>query len=193
MPKLIAIDPGDVYTGVAFFETDVDPWQPSDDASWECVDAQEFIDEEFIDAFGETLLTGNSFDIVIFERWRLYADHAVEKTGNEFITSQRIGQIKLLVRWRNEHVDRHDRAEAEGRLMTCEQQGGTCADPADRPHRILLVDQVADIKKPTRGILKTKGIKSVAKPIAREHYSGRDHVVDAELHGWYFILHGRHQ
>jgi hypothetical protein len=52
---------------------------------------------------------------------------------------------------------------------------------------------VADIKKPTAGILRTKRIKSVAKPIARKHYSGRDHVVDAELHGWRYILKTRHE
>lgn len=192
MSNLIAIDPGDVYVGVAFFETTGDPWRESEDKTWSCVDAQELTPDEFVDAFALSLLDGDSYDAVIFERFRLYEDKSGEQVGSEFPTSQLIGVIKYLVRARNEHVDRHDAAEANGWMMTCELQGGTCADPAKRPHRVELVGQMADIKKPTRGILKTKHIKSVARPIARENYHGRDHCVDAELHGWYWILHGRH-
>lgn len=193
MANLIAIDPGDIYVGVAFFETETSSWAESEDKDWSCVDAQEFTPVGFEDAFALSLLDGDSYDAVIFERWRLYGDHAANQVGSEFETSQLIGVIKYLVRIRNEHVLRHEQAEANGKMMTCELQGGTCADPAKRPHHVDLVGQMADIKKPTRGILKSKRIKSVAKPIAREHYSGRDHVVDAELHGWYHILHGRHE
>jgi hypothetical protein len=193
MANLIAIDPGDVYTGVAWFETHTDSLAESLDRDWECVAVQEFGRLEFEDAFAESLLDGDSYDAVIYERFRLYEDKSPEQKGSEFETSQLIGVIKFLVRARNEHVARHNRAEATGKIMTCELQGGTCADPANRPHRVELVGQVADIKKPTAGILRTKRIKSVAKPIARKHYSGRDHVVDAELHGWRYILRTRHE
>ena len=181
--KLIAIDPGDVYTGVAFFTTD-------EGGDWYCQDAQEFSPEDFEDALAELLYLrdGTPPPIIVYEKWRLYADHAKEKTGSEFPTSQHIGVIKYLVRVHNDHVARHEAAEAEGKLMSCELQGRMCADPKHRPQPVTIVMQPADIKKPTAGILRHKKIKSVAKPIAKENYSGRGHVVDAELHGWHHIL-----
>lgn len=192
MGNLIAIDPGDEYVGVAFFETDEDPWRESKDKSWSCVDAQEFSPDGFIDAFAESLLDGDSYDVVIYERFRLYGDKSAEQTGSEFLTSQLIGVIKYLVRARNEHVERHALAEAEGKMMTCELGGGMCADPEKVLKHVELVGYMADIKKPTAGILRTKKIKSVARPIARELYSGRNHIVDAELHGWRWVLKGRY-
>jgi hypothetical protein len=189
--ELIAIDPGDRWTGVAFFATD-------EDGAWYCQDADEFeAPSTFEDALADLILMSREEPppIIVYEKWRLYADHAREQTGSEFEASQHIGVIKYLVRVHNDHVDRHERAEAEGKMMTCELQGGICEDPKVRPQRITIVKQPADIKKPTAGILRTKKIKSVAKPIARELYSGRDHIVDAELHGWHHILRtmgGRH-
>lgn len=184
MTTLIAIDPGDRWTGVAFFE--------GEDGTWECVDAQEFDPQDFEDALAELLFRRDDNpvpDIIVYEVWRLYADHAKEKTGSEFETSQHIGVIKYLVRVNNEHASRHDEADSElGGIMTCELQGQMCADPDHRPRQIELVRQVADIKKPTRGILNKKKIKSVARPISKELYKNRDHVVDAELHGWHHIL-----
>lgn len=181
--ELVAIDPGDVYTGVAFFATD-------DDGGWYCQDAQEFSPPDFEDAFAELILMDRETPppIVVYEKWRLYADKAKTQTGSEFLASQHIGVIKYIVRVHNAHVERHEQAEREGKMMTCELQGGFCADPNHRPQPVELVKQPADIKKPTTGILRHKGIKSVAKPIARESYGGRDHVVDAELHGWHHIL-----
>lgn len=180
---LIAIDPGDRWTGVAFFQRHPD--------GWECVDAQEFDPEEFEDALAELLILDRSEgqpEYVVYEKWRLYADHAKEKTGSEFPTSQHIGVIKYLVRVHNDHVERHIQAEKQGKMMTCELQGQPCADPSARPLHVMLVKQPADIKKPTRGILNKKKIKSVARPISKELYEGREHIVDAELHGWKFIL-----
>lgn len=186
MFDLIAIDPGDRWTGVAFFNRD-------EDGNWYCADAQEFDPPEFEDALAQTILDyGDYVDteppIIVYEKWRLYADHAKEKTGSEFPTSQHIGVIKFLVRIHNDHVLRHEAAEVAGKMLTCELEGGACADPRHRPKPITIVKQPADIKKPTAGILRKKKIKSVAKPIAREQYSNRDHVVDAELHGWHHIL-----
>ena len=179
---LIAIDPGDVYTGVAFFSRG--------DDGWACEDAQEFSPHDFENALAQTLLDrdGTPPPIIVYERWRLYADHSREKTGSEFPTSQHIGVIKFIVRVHNDHVDRHERAEAKGKMMTCELVGGHCHDPKVRPQRVTIFGQMADIKKPTRGILRFKKIKSVAKPIAKELYNNRDHIVDAELHGWKYIL-----
>lgn len=182
---LIAIDPGDKWTGVAFFRQEPD--------GWECVDAQEFSPSEFEDALAELLMMDpqgipEGFTIV-YERWRLYADHAMEKTGSTFPSCQHIGVIKYLARVYNEHAQRHFQAAHDGKFMSCERAGGTCSD-AQRPMPMSLniLDQVADIKKPTRGILNKKRIRSVAGPIAKEEYGNRDHVKDAELHGWHYIL-----
>lgn len=177
---LVAIDPGDRWTGVAFFKEESDGWY--------CQDAIEMGREEFEDGFAELILSGDSPKIVVYERWRLYGDKANEQKGSEFDATQIIGVIKYICRVRNQHVDRHLLAEEQGKLMSCELQGGQCADPNLRVAPVELVGQMADIKKPTRGILRYKKIKSVAKPIAKELYQGRDHIVDAELHGWHHVL-----
>lgn len=187
--RLIAIDPGDRWTGVAFFATDRD-------GNWFCQDAQEFDPPDFEDALAELLMLDRASgqpEVIVYEKWRLYGDKAKLQTGSEFLASQHIGVIKYLVRVHNAHAERHIAAEEQGRMMTCELQGGHCANPAAKPITIDLIKQPADIKKPTRGILRHKGIKSVAKPIAKEHYNNRDHVVDAELHGWYYVLHTLNQ
>lgn len=190
MKSLIAIDPGDAFVGVAFFESeDEDPWASPVQSKWECVDAQEFAPNEFADAFAETILDGD-LDTVVFERFRLYGDKANEQKGSEFETSQLIGVIKFLVRIHNVHVQRHADAEANGQMLDCEQAGQWHHDPTKRPRHVHIFGQMADIKKPTAGILRHKKIQSVAKPISREHYNGRDHIVDAELHGWKYILDG---
>lgn len=182
--ELIAIDPGDRWTGVAFFSTD-------DDGHWYCADAQEFAPSDFEDALAETIFERGSTPphTVVYEKWRLYADKAGTQTGSEFLASQHIGVIKYIVRVNNEHAERHDEAEDSGKIMSCELQGQMCENPAHRPREITIVKQGAEIKKPTRGILKKKGLKSVAGPIAKAEYGNRDHVKDAELHGWYYILH----
>lgn len=181
---MIAIDPGDVYTGVAFFEED-----PDEPYGWRCIDAQEFEPDVFLDGLAESLIDGD-LDVVIFEKFRLYADKARMQTGSEFLTAQSIGVIRWLVRNHNAHMRRHIQADTPGsaEILSCEQAGGPCATPKNEFHEVLLVKQPADIKKPTRGILRGKKIKSVAKPISVKEYGGRDHVVDAELHGWKWIL-----
>lgn len=180
--ELIAIDPGDVHVGVAFFATD-------EDGAWYCQDAQQIEHDDFLDGLAHMILMERQTPpTVVFERFRLYGDKSKEQTGSEFLTAQMIGVIKYLVRVHNDHVSRHDDAEARGKMMTCELQGGTCAEPKDRPQRIEIVGQMADIKKPTAGILRTKKIKSVGKVAIKENPGWGIHCVDAELHGWYHIL-----
>jgi len=187
MATLTAVDPGDRYTGVAFFEPADNKW------GWECIDAVEFDNEEepdgFIDALTESVLD-NEVPILIFERWRLYNDKAEEQTGSEFQTCQLIGQMKFVVRRHNEHCYLHTRALNAGMMTTCELRGASCQDKDIGWQPVLMIGQQTDIKKPARGILRGKGIKSIAKGIARREYGGRDHVEDAELHGWYHILEG---
>lgn len=179
--ELIAVDPGDAHVGVAFFAKD-------EDGKWYCEDAQQLEPEEFEDGFAELILMDPTPPIVVFERFRLYGDKANEQKGSEFRTSQMIGVIKFVCRQRNNHVARHEDAEAQGRLMSCEQRGGACEDPENRPQAVTIVGQMADIKKPTTGILRHKKIKSVGKVRKAENKGWGDHCVDAELHGWHHIL-----
>lgn len=180
--ELIAIDPGDKHVGVAFFATD-------EDGGWYCQDAQQIEHDDFLDGLAEMILMDSQTPpIVVYEKFRLYADKAELQTGSEFLTSQMIGVIKYLVKVHNDHVARHDEAEAVGKLMTCELQGGSCMDVKDRPKPITIVKQPADIKKPTAGILRTKKIKSVGKAAKKENPGWGDHCVDAELHGWFYVL-----
>jgi hypothetical protein len=180
--EIIAIDPGDKHVGVAFFAT-------NDDGEWYCQDAQQIEHDDFIDGLAEMILIDREPPLtVVYEKFRLYADKAELQTGSEFLTSQMIGVIKYLVRVHNQHVDRHDEAERTGKLMTCELQGQRCQDVKDRPRRIEIVKQPADIKKPTTGILRAKGIKSVGKVAKKENPGWGDHCIDAELHGWRYIL-----
>lgn len=182
--KLIAVDPGDTHVGVAFFETDdPNPWTGGGGDKWECVDAQEWSPMDFADAVGETLLAGE-IETLVIERFRLYGDKAQEQTGSEFETAQLIGILKYLVRLNNMHVARHEAVEEGGGLLPCEQRGGTCQDGTPYRH-VTLALQMADIKKPTIGVLRSRKIKSTAK---REAAGG--HAFDAELHGWYYILKG---
>lgn len=187
MTQLIAVDPGDVHVGVAFFETDEpDPWTGEGGADWACVDTQEWEPMEFADALGETMFEG-SLNTLVYERFRLYADKAPEQTGSEFETSQLIGILKYLVRLNNNHVAKHHQVnDIEGRYLPCEMQGGGCT-PRLKMRHVNLVGQMADIKKPTTGVLRSRKIKSTAK---RQKTGG--HCVDAELHGWHFILNGDH-
>jgi hypothetical protein len=183
--KLIAIDPGDRYVGVAFFTED-----PDEEHGWYCADAQEFDPREFEDGFAESIVN-NEYDYVVIERFRLYKDKAMLQTGSEFETSQLIGALKFIVRKHNEHAARHANADTtEGRILKCELPGGVCNNPPWTPKPVTLLLQMADIKKPTTAILRRKGIKSVAGPISKSDYKGRDHVKDAELHGWKAILDG---
>lgn len=184
MIDLIAVDPGDVHVGVAFFRE-----VPDAKWGWECYDALEFEPDEFMDALTETLLA-NELKTLVFERFRLYEDKSLEQKGSEFETAQLIGQMKFMVRKHNEHVKLHVDAEAKGKMLTCELQGRGCADAAIDQQPVTMVGQFADVMKPTRGIAKKRGITSTARAIDRKEYEGRGHVIAAELHGWYWVLEG---
>lgn len=186
MATLVAVDPGDRWTGVAFFTNDPDPFT-REPLGWRCQGAVEMGREEFEDSLSETL-EDSDLDFLVYERFRLYGDKAGAQTGSEFDTSQIIGVIKWLVRTHNAHAAEHEAADKTGHvILPCEAPGGAHHEPRVwRP--TTLAGQMADIKKPTRGILNHRGIKSVARPIAVKQYEGRDHIMDAELHGWHYIL-----
>lgn len=185
LTRMIAIDPGDVHVGVAFFET----WgHPDSDDGWECVDTQEITPEELEDALLETFLDGD-VDILVYEKFFLYEDKAMAQVGSEFRTSQLIGVIRYLWRQQEIHASAHDQAREKGKILTCELEGFTCADPKRMSGKhVTLVSQPASIQDPTAGILRARKIKSTAK----RNKDTAGHQVSAELHGWYYLLQGRH-
>lgn len=184
MTGLIAVDPGDVHCGVAFFV------RADNKFGWQCTNTEEFSPDDFLDALAETFVEQDpDWQFLVYEKFRLYADKARLQTGSEFPTAQIIGVVRWLGRTHNRHAGEHRAALENGSLCTCQLPGGTC-DPARQAGQgryvgpVELVCQPADIKKPTAGILRTKGIKSVAK-LEGDRLG---HRVDAELHGWHFIL-----
>lgn len=188
-PVMVCVDPGDVHVGVAFFLQD-----DALEHGWRCYDAKEMTPDDFLDLFTE-MVVKNAVKVVVFERFRLYSDKSVEQTGSEFATAQVIGVIKYVVRAHNRHADRHARACKQNLRMTCEGSEENDCVPSALLQPVYLVGQMADIKKPTRGILRFRGIKS--KAVARReaiHAGGRAcakdhcHAVDAELHGWRWIF-----
>ena len=183
--SLIAVDPGDEYVGVAFFEErEVDDEFPY---GWECVDVQEINPDDFLDGLAELVAT-DGVDILVYESFRLYADKSREQTGSEMLTAQMIGVIKWLWRANMRHVCEHEKAEELGKMTTCELPGGVCHNPPRRPQHITLVKQRPDDKKPAKGICNRRGIVSVAKAMKKQHPEWGIHVADAELHGWFYIL-----
>lgn len=184
---LVAVDPGDNHTGVAFFNRD-------DEGKWYCFDVQEFEPDEFNDAWMETLVGREEPEFLIVEIFRLYGDKSNEQTGSQFLTPQQIGVLKFITRKHNEHAQAHLDAIEFNRMTTCERPGEVCNNPdLSHPRLITLHMQPADIKKPCAGILRQQGIKSLAKTRgAKAFASGKTiHCADAELHGWYYILRTR--
>jgi hypothetical protein len=178
--ELIAIDPGDRHIGVAFFGQ-------ATPGHWYCQDAQQIDDpDEFEDMLLETLLTDGGVRHVVYERFRLYEDKAQLQKGSEFRTAQMIGVIKFIVRQRHLHVQKHQ--ERQRGILPCELQGGMCKDLPDGPPELTIFGQMADIKKPTAGILRFKKIKSVGKKAKADNKGWGDHAIDAELHGFKYIL-----
>lgn len=178
--RLIAVDPGDVHCGVAVFKDDGDGWYYSSGI--------ELPPDDFEEALARDIVAGD-VDILAYERFRLYADKSREQKGSEFRTSQCIGAMEFMTRSHNAHVTLHQRADAREPgappLLTCELPGAPCNDPSRvvlRP--VAVYREFADIKKPIAGILRTMRFKSGAKI----HKLG-PHCYDAELHGWYCILH----
>lgn len=189
MADLIAVDPGARWTGVAYFDIADNQW------GWECTGVYEFDNQsdmgndQFVDGLASEVLD-NKVPILVYEKWRLYEDKALEQTGKEFPEIQLIGQMKFIVRRHNEHCYLHTRALNAGQMTTCELRGASCATMDVGWLPTLMYCQPADILDPTTGILRGKKIKSVAKPIAAKQFGNRKHVVCAELHGWYNILRG---
>lgn len=157
MDELRAYDPGDKYTGVAYFRLGQDSrfeW------GWECYRARVADPDDALDELASDLIRGKVLHVV-YERFRLYPDMAQQQANSEFLTCQGIGVIRWLIR-------------------NCNL---TRADQGKEP--ITLFHFGAEDKEPARQILRAKGIRSTAK---RLKAGPGEHAVDAELHGWHYIL-----
>lgn len=183
--NLLAVDPGDIHVGVAFFECD--ETRQEDPTAWECIDTQEMTPVEFEDALIQSILDGD-IDILVFERYLLDPTKLEAQINSELRTAQLIGVIRYLHRMQMIHVRNHERARKTGALLQCEQVGWSCHDPKRRSYApILLVGQTSSILKPTRGIMRAKGVKSTAK----RNGDKLGHQLAAELHGLHWIHYGQ--
>jgi hypothetical protein len=166
--ELRAYDPGDKYTGVAYFREPDGPRDPlSHDPTmlatgWACYRARVADPDEALDELARDLLVGKVL-YVVYERFRLYGDKAQEQTRSEFLTAQSVGVIRWLVR--NVNLTRAEQGQVPIRLE----------------------DYGAEEKTPARRILRAKGIRSTAK---LQKAGPGDHAVDAELHGWHYVFDG---
>lgn len=89
---LLAIDPGGIHVGMAMLRRD-----PAAKLGWNCTRAW----EERPDTAANLVAnhTANqTIDLLVVEEWRLYAQNARQKIGNDFPTSQLIGVFKYLCR-----------------------------------------------------------------------------------------------
>lgn len=160
--KAVYFDPGDRYTGVAVFEKD------DFDQTWDCTDAftwdvQEPGHEiEMLQTWLWTATARGEFDIVGYEVWRLFEDKAQEQKGKEFLATQLIGVIKYAVHM-HAVQNRWPRQPLE------------------------IVRFMPEHKKPTMGKLRKMGVTFEAD---RRGAFG-DHARDAELQGYYDIIHNR--
>lgn len=123
-----------------------------DDAKdWHLVTSWEETDRwEAIDTI-RRYITEEDLDFLVVEEFRLYPGRTQAQSWKKMETSEMIGAIKWIVR----------EAQRHGFIVS-------------------LVEQGANIKKPTRGVLKGRGIK-------RMEGTG-NHAADAQLHGWHWIL-----
>lgn len=188
-PFVLAVDPGDLSCGVALLRKDEE-----DENGHQVFWVGEQAPDDFTDFLAWLIIQGK-LHTVIYERFRLYGDKSVEQTGSEFMTSQLIGVIRWMVRKQNEHALLHVRWIRTNERLSCEEDSG--CGPGRIPQPITLVGQMADIKKPIRKILRFKNIKSRGATHRQLIHEGRKlcakehcHAIDAELHGWYWLLRG---
>lgn len=172
---MLAVDPGGVHCGVAYFED-------GGVGNWSCTDTGELTREGLEDRVALAVIAGE-FDVIVVENFTLFGDLALAQTGSDMPTSQVIGAVKVLIRLHNRHAQAHVESGAHGQMLTCEAAGGVCVDPNKMTRPVELVMQPPDIQTPMRAILRARKMKSKA----RAQKAG-DHAFSAELHGWHWIL-----
>lgn len=154
---VIAIDPGDEHVGVALWEH-----------GGPGVEAHTATNANFAANVHADLCQGarnvaggpRNLIVVVIEEFRLYADQASAQSWKEMSTSELIGAIKMVA-W---------------------QVGNTYFMNDPSRGDLIICQQGANIKKPTRRQMKARGI-----PVT----GGTLHARDAEEHLWYYLLRNR--
>lgn len=132
--RILAIDPGAIHNGVAYF------------IGVECSWAIEYTPDELYAQLA-IMCELKSVDVVVIEKFQLYPWMAEEQGWSQMETCEVIGVLKYVCRaWDYEPVM-----------------------------------QPASIKTPTKAILRRK-------KIVRKGGPGNQHLIDAQLHGWAYIL-----
>lgn len=128
------------------------------DKIWRCVWAGEMTPDQFLEWFVEGLRK-KRWEWVVVESWKLFPQAAPVYVGSDMPTSRLIGAIKALAAF-------------------CSPEGAWF-DEAPR-----VVFQDPQIKVPTRGVLKRRKLRSIARVLK----VALDHASDAELHGYKYLI-----
>lgn len=128
------------------------------DRVWYCVWAGEKSPDEFLSWYVEGLKK-DRWEWVVCESWKLFPQAAPVYVGSDMPTSRLIGAIHALAAF----------IPDEGAWF-------------DDPVKVHLQDP--QIKVPTRGVLKRRKLKSMAKVLRVP----LDHASDAELHGFKYLI-----
>ena len=84
--RVLAIDPGDVHVGMAYFE---DP---------RCLEAWEYAPDQALDYVRDMLRCGR-IDTLVIEEFRLYPWRARAQAFSQMLTCEMIGALKIAWRW----------------------------------------------------------------------------------------------
>lgn len=125
---------------------------------WYCAWAGEMTPERFLPWYVEGLKK-DRWEHVVVESWRLFPESAKFYIGSDMPTSRLIGAICALAAFIPDEIGWFD-------------------DP------VKITLQSPQIKVPTRGVLKRRKLRSVAKILK----VAGDHASDAELHGYKYLV-----
>ncbi len=128
------------------------------DGVWYCVWAGEKTPDQFLEWYVEGLKK-DRWEWVVCESWKLFPQAAPIYIGSDMPTSRLIGAIHALAAF-------------------LPDDGAWFDDPV----RVHLQDP--QIKVPTRGWLKRRKMRSIAKVLGVQ----LDHAPDAELHGYKYLI-----
>ena len=128
-------------------------------SAWHVDSVATLTPDEFLVQFANEMLAG-TLQHVVYERFIVEAARAPMLAGDELEVVQMIGALKWIFK--------------------------QCSTNNDWPgYTPVLVGQTNKIKKPTAGLLRMRGIKSMA----RKTKQPGDHAFDAELHGYHYLIH----
>lgn len=95
--NLLAVDPGDIHQGVAYFEMDCKYNPETERGDWSLI--LHWTRDLSVDALEELTETA-SVDAIVIEEFRLYPDKAREQGYSDFKTTQRVAVVDYICRKR---------------------------------------------------------------------------------------------